>query len=473
MPGTNEIPEGEPQAGSGRVDADRRAVDQVATRSLRARIRGEVLLPGDGSYDSARAVFNGMIDRRPLLIIRCVGVSDVVRGVEFARTHDLTLSVRSGGHGVAGSAVCDGGVMLDLSPMKGIRIDPTRRTADAHAGLTLAEFDHETQAFGLATTMGVVSMTGIAGLTLGGGLGWLNGKHGLACDNLLSADVVTASGDLLTASAEQVADLFWGLRGGGGNFGVVTSFRYRLHPVRTVVAGGVVYPSTRTRQVLRSYREFASGSPPELTTTASLFTGPDGRPTAAIGACYCGAAEMAEVALRPLRQIADPTADDIGPMHYRDLQRRSDAGFPPRQQHYWKSSFLKDLTDDAIEVMIDFVEQMPSPNSGVGLQQLHGAAARVPRDATAFPHRDDHHDLLILCQWPDPADTARNVDWTRRFFKAMSPFLEGAVYVNNLGEGEQRVREAYGANYERLLELKATYDPTNVFRLNQNIRPMA
>jgi FAD/FMN-containing dehydrogenase len=448
-------------------------MDEVATPSLRACIRGEVLLPGDGAYDSTRAVFNGMIDRRPQVIVRCAGVSDVIKGVEFARSNDLTLSVRSGGHGVAGSAVCDDGVMLDLSPMKGIRVDPTRRTADAQAGLTLAEFDHETQAFGLATTMGVVSMTGIAGLTLGGGLGWLNGKHGLACDNLLSADVVTASGDLLTASADEHADLFWGLRGGGGNFGVVTSFRYRLHPVRTVIAGGVVYPPTRTRQALRSYREFASECPPELSTVASLFSGPEGRPTVAVGVCYCGTAETAEAALRPLRQIAAPVEDDIGPMGYQALQLRSDAGFPPRQQHYWKSSFVKDLPDDAIEVMIEFVEQMPSANSGVGLQHLHGAAARVPRDATAFPHRDEHHDFLILSQWPDPADSARNVDWTRRFFEAMTPFLEGAVYVNNLGDGEHRVREAYGANYERLVALKSTYDPTNLFRLNQNIRRMA
>jgi len=442
-------------------------------RSLRARVRGDVLLPADGAYDRSRAVFNGMIDRRPQLIIRCAGVSDVINGLEFARSHDLTLSVRSGGHGVAGSAVCDGGVMLDLSPMKGIRIDPTGRTAEAQAGLTLAEFDHETQAFGLATTMGVVSMTGIAGLTLGGGLGWLNGRYGLACDNLLSADVVTATGELLTASADQHADLFWGLRGGGGNFGVVTSFRYRLHPVWTVVAGGLVYPSTRTRDALRSYREFAGGCPPELSTVGSLFKGPDGRPTVAVGVCYCGTAETAEAALRPLRRIADPVEDDIGPMAYQALQLRSDAGFPPHQQHYWKSSFVKDLPDDAIEVMIEYVEQMPSPNSGVGLQHLHGAAARVPRDATAFPHRDDHHDFLILSQWPDPADSARNVDWTRRFFTAMTPFLEGAVYVNNLGDGEHRVREAYGANYERLVALKTTYDPANVFRLNQNIRGTA
>ncbi len=410
-----------------------------------------------------------MIDRRPAIIIRCAGVSDVIRGVEFARVRELPLSVRSGGHGVAGSAVCAGGVMLDLSPMKGIRVDPGHATADAQAGLTLAEFDHETQAFGLATTMGVVSMTGIAGLTLGGGLGWLNGSLGLACDNLLSADVVTATGALVTASDDEHADLFWGLRGGGGNFGVVTSLRYRLHPVRTVVAGGLVYPPANTRQALRSYREFASLCPPDLSTVASLFRGDDGRPTVAVGVCHCGTAEAAEAALRPLRQVAAPVEDDIGPMEYQALQRRSDAGFPPDRQHYWKSSFLKDLTDDAIEVMIEFVEQMPSPTSGVGLQHLHGAAARVPRDATAFPHRDRHHDFLILSQWPDPANSAHNIEWTRRFFTAMTPFLEGAVYVNNLGDEENRAREAYGANHERLIALKTAYDPSDLFRTNQNL----
>lgn len=451
-------------------DEDLSAIDERAVRSLREAVRGEILLPGDRAYDRTRAVFNGMIDRRPRMIIRCAGASDVVRGVEFARTNGLVLSVRSGGHGVAGSAVCDDGVMLDLSPMKGIRVDPIRRTADAQAGLTLAEFDHETQAFGLATTMGVVSMTGIAGLTLGGGLGWLNGRYGLACDNVLAAEVVTAAGDVLTASADQHPDLFWGLRGGGGNFGVVTSFRYRLHPVRTVIAGGVVYDGARTRQALRWYREFASQCPSELTTAASLFRGPDDRPTVAVGACYCGTAETADAVLEPLRQIATPVQDDIRPMDYQAVQLRSDGGFPPRQQHYWKSSFLKNLSDDAIDVMIDFVEQMPSSNSGVGLQHLHGAAARVPREATAFPHRDVHHDFLILSQWPDPVDSARNVDWTRRFFKEMTPFLESAVYVNNLGDGENRAREAYGANYDRLVDVKTTYDPSNVFRLNQNIR---
>jgi FAD/FMN-containing dehydrogenase len=476
MLGTNDLPEdgAELLAASdpGGLDVEAHILDDATMGAFRTCIRGEVLVPDDGAYDRARAVFNSMIDRRPAIIVRCAGVSDVVRGVDLARTNDLTLSVRSGGHGVAGWAVSDGGVMLDLSPMKGIRVDPGRRMADAQAGLTLAEFDHETQAFGLATTMGVVSMTGIAGLTLGGGLGWLNGKHALACDNVISADVVTATGELVTASADRHEDLFWALRGGGGNFGVVTSFRYQLHPVRMVVAGSIVYTPTRTRDALRSYHEFASACPPELSTHGSLFRGPDGRPTFAVGVCYSGTPEAAETVLRPLRRIAPVIDDDIGPMEYEALQHRGDTGFPPGQQHYWKSSFLKHLGDGAMEVMIAFVEQMPSSNSGVGLQHLHGAAARVPRDATAFPHRDSHHDFLILSQWPDPADSSRNIEWTRRFFEAMTPFLEPAVYVNNLGEGDPRVREAFGANYDRLVALKATYDPTDLFRARRHVRPV-
>ena len=413
-----------------------------------------------------------MVDRRPALIVRCVGVSDVMRGVEFARSHDVPLSIRGGGHSVAGKAVYDGGLMLDLSPMKGIRVDPAQRTAEAQAGLTLGEFDHETQAFGLATTLGVVSVTGIAGLTLGGGLGWLNGLHGLACDNLLSADVVTADGQLLTASEEENEDLFWAIRGGGGNFGVVTSFRYRLHPVGTVLGGGLSYPLSKAHEVLRFYHEFASGCPDELSTDASLGVAPDGSSVVVVSVCYCGPAEEGERVLRPLREFGSPLADNIQPMAYTTLQSAPDARFPPGRQHYWKSSYLRELNDDAVEVMVQFVSEIPSPTTGVGLQQMHGAASRVDPTATAFPHRDEHYDFLILSQWVDPAESERNVEWTRSLFEAMEPYFEGGVYVNNLGdEGEDRVREAYGANYERLLALKGKYDPTNFFRLNQNIKP--
>jgi hypothetical protein len=449
-------------------------IEEGAVREFAAGLRGEIVRPEEDGYDAARAVFNGMIDKRPALIVRCAGTSDVIRGVDFAHAHDLLLAVRSGGHNVAGKAVCDGSLMLDLSPMKGMRVDPARRRARAQSGLTLGEFDHETQAFGLATPLGVVSMTGIAGLTLGGGLGWLNGKHGLACDNLLSADVVTADGRLLTASEEENEDLFWGIRGGGGNFGVVTSFEYRLHPVGPVLAGGLRYPAAKARDVLRFYHEFASGCPDELSTSALLGRAPDGSLVAGITVCYCGAIEEGERVLRPLRAFGSPLEDGIRPMAYTALQSAPDEGFSPGQQHYWKSSNLEHLSDEAIEVMVRLVKEMPSPSSGVGLQQMHGAASRVDPAATAFPHRDEHYDLLILSQWANPADSEENVRWTRELFEAMQPFVGKGVYVNNLGEEEgDRVKEAYGEHYERLVALKDRYDPTNLFRLNQNVKPTA
>jgi FAD/FMN-containing dehydrogenase len=447
-------------------------LDEADIQGFAAALRGDLIRPEDDRYAAARAVFNAMVDRRPALIVRCAGVADVMRGVEFARSHDVPLSIRGGGHSVAGKAVCDGGLMLDLSPMKGIRVDTARRRAEAQGGLTLGEFDHETQAFGLATTLGVVSVTGIAGLTLGGGLGWLNGLHGLACDNLVSADVVTADGRLLRATEEENEDLFWGIRGGGGNFGVVTSFGYRLHPVGTVLAGGLSYPLSKAHEVLRFYHEFASRCPDELSTVASLGVTPEGAGVISVSVCYCGPLEEGERVLRPLREFGSPQADNIEPMAYTTLQSAPDAGFPPGRRHYWKSSYLKELSEEAIEVMAEYVSEMPSPATGVGLQQMHGAASRVDPTATAFPHRDEHYDFLILSQWADPAESERNVEWTRSLFEAMDPFFEEGVYVNNLGdEGEDRVRAAYGANYERLLDLKGKYDPTNLFRLNQNIPP--
>ncbi len=447
-------------------------LEEAVVQEFAANLRGKLIRPEDDDYDAIRAIFNGMIDKRPAMIVRCAGTADVIQGVNFARTHDLLLSVHGGGHGVAGNAVSEGGLMLDLSPMKGIRVDPVRRIAQAQAGLTLGEFDHETQAFGLATTLGVVSVTGIAGLTLGGGLGWLNGKHGLACDNLLSADVVTADGRLLTASDEENEDLFWGIRGGGGNFGVVTSFEYQLHPVGPVLGGGLRYPAAEARNFLRFYHEFASTCPDELSTAASLGHAQDGSVVVGVAVCYCGPIESGERVLHPLRMFGSPLEDNIQPMPYQTLQSAPDAGFPLGRQHYWKSSYLKHLSDEAIEIMLQFVAEMPSSISGVGLQQMHGAASRVDPAATAFPHRDEHYDFLILSQWADPSDSEENIRWTRAFFKAMQPFFESGVYVNNLGEeGEDRVKEAYGEHYEQLVALKDKYDPTNLFRLNQNIRP--
>lgn len=448
------------------------AQDTSAVRELAGQVRGTLLVPGHEDYDRVRRVFNAMIDHRPSAILRCAGVADIIQGVRFARTHQLPLSIRSGGHSVAGASVSEGGLMLDLSGMKGIRVDPSRRMAQAQAGLLLAEFDHETQAFGLATTLGVVSVTGIAGLTLGGGLGWLNGKYGLACDNVLAADVVTADGDFLAASPAEHEDLYWALRGGGGNFGVVTSLTYQLHPVTTVLAGGLSFPPEQSRDALRFYHDFASGAPDELSTTGSVGRDAEGRTVVSIAVCYCGPLDVGERVLRPLRSFGSPTAGEIEPVPYEVFQCGHDDGAPPGRQHYWKSSYLKNLTDDAIEVLLEFAATIPSPYSGIGLQQMTGVASRVDPRATAFAHRDRQYDFLILSQWEDPADSERNMEWTRQCFQAMRPYLKEAVYVNNLGGQEQeRVRAAYGVNYDRLAFVKARYDPENVFRLNHNIRP--
>jgi hypothetical protein len=447
-------------------------VGSSVRQELGSGLRGEVVCPGDRGYDTARAVFNGMIDRRPLAVIRSVDASDVVRGIRFARRHDLALSVRGGGHSVAGNAVRDGAVMLDLSGMKALRVDPETQTVRAEPGLTLGEFDRATQAFGLATTLGVVSTTGIAGLTLGGGLGWLNGRYGLACDNLISAEVATADGQLLRASAQENEDLFWSIRGGGGNFGVVTSFEYQLHPVDLVLAGGLSYPLSMAPRVLRYYDDFVKAAPDELSTAASLGLTPAGEPTVSIAVCYCGPIDEGERVLRPLRTFQLPVDDGIQPMPYTVLQSARDEGFPFGRLHYWKSGWLRDVTDGAIETLMQFLPQMPSSASGVGLQQMHGVASRVAPSATAFPHRVEQYDFLILSQWSDATDSDRNVQWTRALFEAMQPHLEESVYVNNLGdEGPGRVQAAYGENYPRLAAMKRTYDPDNLFRANQNIDP--
>jgi FAD/FMN-containing dehydrogenase len=452
------------------VDAG--GIASAVREDLGSGLRGEVIGPGDRSYDTARAVFNGMVDRRPLAMIRPVDASEVVRCITVARRHDLPLSVRGGGHSVAGNAVRDGAVMLDLSAMKALRVDPDTRRVRAEPGLTLGEFDRATQAFGLATTLGVVSTTGIAGLTLGGGLGWLNGRYGLACDNLISAEVATADGRLLRASAQENQDLFWSIRGGGGNFGVVTSLEYQLHPVSLVLAGVLSYPLEVAPRVLRFYDDFAKAAPDELSTAASLGLTPAGEPTVSIAVCYCGPIDEGEQLLRPLRRFQSPVDDGIQPMPYAVLQSARDEGFPFGRHHYWKSGWLREVTDGAIETLLRFLPQMPSSFSSVGLQQLHGVASRVAPSATAFPHRAEQYDFVVLSQWSDASDSDRNLQWTRAVFEAMRPHLEQSVYVNNLGdEGQGRVRAAYGENYPRLAAVKRIYDPDNLFRANQNIDP--
>jgi FAD/FMN-containing dehydrogenase len=437
------------------------------------RLRGRVLLPGDRGYETARRVFNAMIDRRPAIIVRCATAQDVIHGVNFARAHGVAVSVKAGGHSVAGNAVCDDGLMLDLSPMKAADVDSARRVARIQPGLTLGDLDRATQTFGLATPTGVVSMTGLSGLALGGGLGWLNGKHGLTCDNLLAADVVTAAGELISASAEQNQDLFWALRGGGGNFGVVTAFTFRLHPVDRVLAGAFTYPAHKARAALRLYREFAAECPDELAVNASLSRNPDGDLTVSIAVCYAGRLSRGDRLLAPLRRLG-PEVDAVGPMSYLSLQQAPDEGFPSGYHHYWKSGYLTELCGEVIDVMLDFLPRMPSNASGVGLQQLHGAAGRLEPTATAFPHRGDRYDCLILSQWPDPTQSEQNIVWTGDLFAALRPYLATGVYVNNLGADDvARVSQAYGTNHGRLVAVKTKYDPTNLFRHNHNIQPLA
>ena len=441
--------------------------------TFRADLRGRLLSRGDDAYDEARRLWNGMFDRQPALIARCAGAADVMKAVHFARDHRLPLAVRGGGHSFPGHSVCDGGLVVDLSPMKGIRVDPLARTARAEAGVKWIEFDSETQAFGLATTGGTVSDTGIAGLTLGGGLGWLSSKHGLTVDNLISADVVLADGRLITTSAAKHADLFWGLRGGGGNFGVVTSFEYRLHAVGPTILGGMVaYPLAKVKEVLRFYREFNRTAPDELTTYAVLTTPPGGETVVALVCCYAGPVDKGEDVLRPLKTFGPPAEAQLGPMSYVALQRLFDDGLPAGSHYYTKGDFLTDLPDAAIDVFAEFAATKPSPLSAVMVQTVRGAAARVPSDAMAFAHRGLPYAPVIASQWLEPADAERNVAWARAFGTALQPFAGGAVYVNDLSHDDgDRVRIAYGANYERLAALKKTYDPDNLFHLNPNIKP--
>lgn len=443
---------------------------------FQASLRGTLLRPGDTGYEEGRRVWNGLIDRRPAVIVRCAGAGDVIRAVGFARDLGLPLSVRGGGHNVAGNAMCDGGVAIDLSRMKGIRVDPSRRTVRAEGGVTWGELDWETQAFDLATTGGIVSTTGIAGLTLGGGIGWLARTCGLACDNLLSVDLVTADGRLLTVTPGEHGDLLWALRGGGGNFGVATSLEYRLHPVGPVFGGVLIHRFEAARDLLRLYRDFTATTPPELACFPVLTSSSEGAPVAVIAVCYSGPSEAGERALRPLRAFGSPLMDGIGPMRYTALQSMLDGFYPPGLLNHWKSGFLTELSDEAIDTMITYSADRPSPMCHMAIEELGGAVSRIDAEETAFAHRDRRYNFLCLGMCADPAEVEGCIRWSRGFWEAMQPFSSGGVYVNYLGaeseEGEGRVRAAYGAaKYERLSALKARYDPTNLFRLNQNIRP--
>ena len=444
---------------------------------------GELILPGDEGYDRGRRVWNGMIDKHPALIAYCGDVDDVIKSVNFARNHGLLTALRSGGHNVAGNAVCDDGIVIDLSRMKRIKVNAVSRSAWAQAGLTWGEFDRATQTVGLATTGGIVSRTGIAGLTLGGGIGWLMRKFGVTCDNLLSANIVTADGRLLTVSSHENQDLYWGLRGGGGNFGIVTEFEYRLHQIGPVLAGTVYYPADKVREILRFYRDYIAAIPDELTTmfaymaasgTPSLSKLPVGSPAAAIHVCYAGSVEAGKKILQPLREVGPPLEDAVRIMPYVNLQTMLDSGAPPNQYNFWKSSYLKNLSDEAIEVLAAHCDAITSPLSQVHLQHLEGQVRRVGEDEMAFSHRAVLCALNIVTKWVDLRESEKHIQWTRDFEASMRPFSTGGVYVNFLGEeGEDRVKAAYGrAKYDRLVTLKNKYDPTNFFRLNQNINPL-
>jgi hypothetical protein len=436
-------------------------------------VRGAVLCPGQDGYDTARTIPNAMIDRRPAVIARCAGAADVLACVRFAREQDLLVAVRGGGHSVAGKSVCDDGLMIDLSAMKGIRVDPSNRTVRAQTGLMLGEFDRETQAFGLATTLGVVSRTGIAGLTLGGGWGHLHGKYGLALDNVIGADVVTADGRLLTANAKQNEDLFWGLRGGSGNFGIVTSLEYRLHELGPIFGGAVFYPAAKAGEVLRFFREFSETIPDELVIQCGSFTTPDNMPVFAVAACYCGPLPEGEKVLKPLRTFGPPVADAMSVMSYIQLQSMFDPFFPPGRQTYVKSNFIRALNDDAIRAISDFAGKSPSPFSFAPfVEHWHGAATRVGITDTAFPHRQHSYNLMFWSNWENPSESEKNIQWTRTSWNTLRPFLVEGSYGNYVSdEGDPFARAAYGPNYDRLVALKNKYDPANFFRMNHNIKP--
>jgi hypothetical protein len=463
--------------------ASRPVLNEATIQGFKASLLGKLILPEDPNYNSARKVWNGMIDKYPALIARCLGVGDIIKAVKFARANQLLVAVRGGGHNVSGNAVCDGGLVIDLSCMKGIRVDPIAQTARAEPGVTWGEIDQQTQAFGLALPGGIHSTTGIAGLTLGGGYGYLSRKYGLTIDSLLSADIVTATGQFLTASKTDNPDLFWGIRGGGGNFGIVTSFEFKLHPVGPMVLSGMLlHPLTKAKDLMRSYREFIATAPDELYSFVNLMTAPyssqlpthiQGTPVMAIVLCYVGPIEDGERMIRPLRAIGPPEVDLVLPRPYVELQSMLNAGHPPGCQNYWKSEYLMGLSDEAIYILIDHVSRKPSPRSKVIVVNLLGAVRRVNDDETPYNHRAAPFILNINSTWSDTKENEKNIKWARDLWKAVQPFSTGGVYVNFLmNEGIDRVIAAYGKeNFERLKALKNKYDPTNFFSLNQNIRP--
>ena len=448
---------------------------------LRARLNGQTIVPGDAAYEEARKVYNGMIDRRPGVIVRCTDVADVMASVQFAREQGKDLSIRGGSHSVPGFGTNDDGVVIDLAPMKSVRVDPHARTVRAEGGCTWGGFNHATYAFGMATTGGIIASTGIAGLTLGGGIGYLTRAFGLSCDNLISADVVTADGRFLVASKRQNEDLFWALQGGGGNFGVVTSFEYQLHPVKDIVAGLFFFPLDRSRDVLEFYREYIQTAPEELGMFPAFQIAPPlpfippadhGKTFCILVCCWAGRPEDAEKIFAPIRKVGPIAAEMVSPMPYPTLNALFDPLLPAGLQHYWKAAFATDLTDGAIKAHLEFGPKVPVVNSTMHIYPINGAAGRVASDATAFAYRDAKFATVIAGMWPDPADNEKNTKWVKDYYKALQPHSSSGGYVNFMaGDDQGRVRDNYKGNYDRLVTIKKKYDPGNLFHMNQNIKP--
>jgi len=464
------------------LDHRKAAVDPAALEALRKDLRGELVLAGEPNYDEARTIWNAMVDRRPALIARCRGVADVMRAVAFAGEHNLLLAIKGGGHNIAGNALCDGGMVIDLSLMKSVRVDPKARRAWVEPGATLADFTHETQAFGLATPTGINSTTGIAGLTLGGGFGWITRKHGLTCDNLVSADVVTADGKLVHASEKENADLFWALRGGGGNFGVVTCFEFQLHPIGPqVLAGLVVYPFDQAKQVLTAYRDWTATLPDDATVWVVMRKAPPlpflptevhGREVVVLAMMYAGDPKQGEKVLAPARGFGKPWGEHVGVMPFEAWQQAFDPLLVPGARNYWKSHNLSSVPDAVLDILIDATTKLPSPQCEAFLYMLGGRAGRTPSAENAWAHRDATYGVNVHGRWDTPAEDDRGIAWARKLFEALTPHATGGVYVNFMTEEETgRVQSAYGASYKRLATIKKKYDPDNLFRVNQNIAP--
>jgi FAD/FMN-containing dehydrogenase len=456
------------------VDGTQATLGDGQLKELRDAIRGELIASDHGGYEQARRVWNGNIDRRPAIVVRCAGVADVQQSVNFARSHNLRLSVRGGGHSAPGYGTNDGGLVIDQSLLKGIQVDPDARTVRVQGGALWRDLDHETQAFGLATTGGTVSNTGVAGLTTGGGLGWLMGKYGLAIDNLLSADIVTADGQFRKASPSNHPDLFWAIRGGGGNFGVATSLEFRLHPVSQILGGLVLYPLDQARDMLRFYRDFCATLPDEAEAYAAVLTAPQGMPVAAFILGYNGPIADGEKVMAPARRFGTPIADLVGPMPYAARQRLLDEPNAIHGLHrYWRSAFTEKISDELVDGLVEAASRFSSPLSALIFFHMHGAAARVSPTETAFAARRTQWDFDAVGQWANGAESAQHIQWVRALWDKIEPQLQGTAYVNHLSQDDkpEKVRASYGSNYARLREIKRTYDPNNLFRLNANIAP--